>query len=49
MADKQTAANTTSASSSTYKVAIASTDGESVNHHYGKATKFYIYSIKFKK
>jgi predicted Fe-Mo cluster-binding NifX family protein len=45
MADKQTAANTTCASSSTYKVAIASTDGESVNLHYGKATKFYIYSI----
>ena len=28
-----------------YRVAIASTDGESVNQHYGKATKFYIYSI----
>ena len=31
--------------SSIYKVAIASTDGESVNQHYGKAEKFYIYSI----
>ena len=31
--------------SSVYKVAIASTDGETVNMHYGKATKFYIYSI----
>ena len=38
MADK--AANT-----SVYKVAIASTDGETVNQHYGKAEKFYIYSI----
>jgi len=32
-------------SSSVYKVAIASTDGESVNQHYGKSEKFYIYSI----
>ena len=31
--------------SSEYKVAIASTDGETVNQHYGKAEKFYIYSI----
>lgn len=31
--------------SSIYKVAIASTDGETVNQHYGKAEKFYIYSI----
>ena len=38
MADK--AANT-----SVYKVAIASTDGETVNQHYGKAEKLYIYSI----
>ena len=38
MADK--AANT-----SIYKVAIASTDGETVNQHYGKAEKFFIYSI----
>ena len=38
MADK--AANT-----SVYKVAIASTDGETVNQHYGKAEKFFIYSI----
>lgn len=30
---------------SVYKVAIASTNGETVNMHYGKATKFYIYSI----
>lgn len=28
-----------------YRVAIASTDGETVNQHYGRATKFYIYSI----
>ena len=34
-----------SSRSSVYKVAIASTDGETVNMHYGKATKFYIYSI----
>ena len=31
--------------SSLYKVAIASSDGESVNLHYGKAEKFYIYTI----
>ena len=31
--------------SSIYKVAIASTEGETVNQHYGKAEKFYIYSI----
>ena len=28
-----------------YKVAVASTDGESVNLHYGKAEKFYIYTV----
>ena len=33
------------ANPSKYKVAIASTDGETVNQHYGKAEKFYIYSI----
>ena len=33
------------AKSSIYKVAIASSDGESVNLHYGKAEKFYIYTI----
>lgn len=33
------------AKSSIYKVAIASTDGESVNLHYGKADKFFIYQI----
>ncbi len=38
MADK-------AAYTSIYKVAIASTDGETVNQHYGKAEKFYIYSI----
>ena len=31
--------------SSIYKVAIASSDGETINQHYGKAEKFYIYSI----
>ena len=31
--------------SSVYKVAIASTDGESVNQHYGRAEKFYIYTV----
>ena len=31
--------------SSEYRVAIASSDGETVNQHYGKAEKFYIYSI----
>lgn len=33
------------ASQSKYKVAIASTDGETVNTHYGKAEIFYIYSV----
>ncbi len=42
MADTQAPANP---NSSIYKVAIASTDGETVNQHYGRATKFYIYSI----
>ena len=31
--------------SSKYKVAVASTDGESVNQHYGRASKFYIYTV----
>ena len=31
--------------SSKYKVAVASTDGESVNQHYGRASKFYIYIV----
>ena len=31
--------------SSVYKVAVASNDGETVNQHYGKASKFYIYTI----
>lgn len=35
----------TASKSSIYKVAIASTDGENVNQHYGRAEKFYIYSI----
>lgn len=42
MADTEATAKS---ESSTYKVAIASTDGETVNQHYGRATKFYIYSI----
>lgn len=33
------------AKSSIYKVAIASTDGENVNLHYGKADRFFIYQI----
>ena len=28
-----------------YLVAVASTDGETVNTHYGKAENFYIYSV----
>lgn len=28
-----------------YKVAVASTDGETINQHYGRASQFYIYSI----
>ena len=28
-----------------YRVAVASTDGESVNTHYGKAEIFYIYAV----
>lgn len=31
--------------SSKYKVAVASTDGETVNRHYGKSEIFYIYII----
>lgn len=42
MADTEATAKS---ESSTYKVAIASTDGETVNQHYGRAAKFYIYSI----
>ena len=30
---------------SKYKVAVASTDGETVNQHYGRAEKFYIYTV----
>ena len=30
---------------SEYRVAVASTDGESVNQHYGRASKFYIYTV----
>lgn len=30
---------------SKYKVAVASTDGETVNQHYGRCEKFYIYSV----
>lgn len=28
-----------------YKIAVASTDGESVNQHFGRADKFFIYII----
>ena len=31
--------------SKTYRIAVASTDGETVNQHYGRASKFYIYSV----
>ena len=31
--------------SKTYRIAVASTDGENVNQHYGRATKFYIYTM----
>lgn len=31
--------------SKAYKVAFASTDGENVNIHYGKAEKFFVYAI----
>lgn len=34
------------ASAVTYKAAFASTDGESVNIHYGRAEKFFVYTIK---
>ena len=34
------------ASAVTYKAAFASTDGESVNIHYGRAEKFFVYAIK---
>lgn len=30
---------------SKYKIAVATTDGESVNQHYGKSEEFYIYSV----
>lgn len=30
---------------SIYRVAVASSDGESVNRHYGKADSFFIYSV----
>ena len=32
-------------SSSKYRVALASTDGETVNQHYGRADLFYIYLV----
>ena len=35
----------TSLMADTYKVAVASSDGETVNQHYGRAEIFYIYSI----
>lgn len=39
MADAETSSN------SKYRVALASSDGESVNIHYGKCNLFYIYAI----
>ncbi len=30
---------------SKYRIAVASTDGETVNQHFGKAEKFYIYFV----
>ena len=38
-------ADTERSSNSKYRVAVASTDGESVNIHYGKSNLFYIYSV----
>ena len=39
MVDIQTTSDTK------YRVAVASTDGETVNTHYGKAQTFYIYTV----
>ena len=38
-------ADTEKTSNSKYRIAIASSDGESVNIHYGKSNLFYIYYI----
>lgn len=38
-------ADTEKTSNSKYRIAIASSDGESVNIHFGKSNLFYIYSI----
>ena len=38
-------ADTEKTSNSKYRIAIASSDGESVNIHFGKSSFFYIYSI----
>ena len=38
-------ADTLGDSKSKYRVAVASTDGESVNIHYGKSDLFYIYFV----
>ena len=38
-------ADTEKTSNSKYRVAIASSDGESVNFHFGKSNLFYIYYI----
>ena len=38
-------ADTLGDSKSKYRVAVASTDGESVNIHYGKSNLFYIYYV----
>lgn len=38
-------ADTLGDSKSKYRVAVASTDGESVNIHYGKSNLFYIYFV----
>ncbi|WP_051537892.1 NifB/NifX family molybdenum-iron cluster-binding protein [Treponema sp. C6A8] len=42
MADKE---KTVETSPSKYRIAVASTDGDSVNIHYGKSNLFYIYYV----
>ena len=44
-ADTDFQATTQANSSSIYRVAVASTDGLSVNQHYGRAEIFYIYYV----
>ncbi len=38
-------ADTPQNNNSKYCIAVASTDGENVNQHYGRATQFYVYYI----